>query len=233
MQTSFPRLKTVEPLSEKRLLVTFVNGTVKVYDCGPLLKKPAFSASTMITSWRTERMIATVLGPEHLDDLQRLHADAGVMRWLSADGAPLSGERTRAALDDSVRHWSRHGFGMWAFHDRASGRFIGRGGLKQYVLSDLDGRREVGLAYAVVSEHWNAGFATEMASGTLSVAFGRLGLERVGSWTLPANEASQRVMEKLGFRYQGDFEFAGLVHRYYFVDSAGFVPVGAQGRKSS
>ena len=29
------------------------------------------------------------------------------------------------------------------------------------------------------------------------------------------NLASQRVMEKLGFRYERDFEFAGLVHRFY------------------
>ena len=37
----------------------------------------------------------------------------------------------------------------------------------------------------------------------------------IGSWTLPTNLASQRVMEKLGFRYERDFEFAGLRHRFY------------------
>ena len=37
----------------------------------------------------------------------------------------------------------------------------------------------------------------------------------IGSWTLPINLASQRVMEKLGFRYERDFEFAGLLHRFY------------------
>ncbi len=37
----------------------------------------------------------------------------------------------------------------------------------------------------------------------------------IGSWTLPVNLASQRVMEKLGFRYERDCEFAGLLHRFY------------------
>ena len=32
---------------------------------------------------------------------------------------------------------------------------------------------------------------------------------------MPVNLASQRVMEKLGFRYEWDFEFAGLLHRFY------------------
>ena len=42
MQTSFPRLKAVEPLSGKRLRATFINGTTKIYDCTPLLKEEAF-----------------------------------------------------------------------------------------------------------------------------------------------------------------------------------------------
>jgi RimJ/RimL family protein N-acetyltransferase len=64
-------------------------------------------------------------------------------------------------------------------------------------------------------EYWNRGFATEMAEASLDVGFGQLGFPEIGSWTLPGNMASQRVMEKLGFRYERDFEFAGLVHRFY------------------
>ncbi len=37
----------------------------------------------------------------------------------------------------------------------------------------------------------------------------------IGSWTLPVNLASQRVIERLEFRYERDFEFAGLLHRFY------------------
>ncbi len=42
MQTTFPRLKAVEPLAEKRLRVTFVNETIKIYDCKPLIEKEPF-----------------------------------------------------------------------------------------------------------------------------------------------------------------------------------------------
>ena len=34
--------EAVEPLSGKRLRVTFINGTIKIYDCKPLLKEEAF-----------------------------------------------------------------------------------------------------------------------------------------------------------------------------------------------
>ncbi len=42
--TVFPKIEAVTPLSGKRLLVRFVGGTVKAYDCGPLLGQEPFSA---------------------------------------------------------------------------------------------------------------------------------------------------------------------------------------------
>ncbi len=42
MQTSYPRLKAVEPLTGKRLRVTFVNGKIKIYDCKHLLGQEPF-----------------------------------------------------------------------------------------------------------------------------------------------------------------------------------------------
>jgi [ribosomal protein S5]-alanine N-acetyltransferase len=57
----------------------------------------------------------------------------------------------------------------------------------------------IGLAYAVLSEFWNQGFATEMGQLSLKIGFERLGLPNISSWTLPINEASRTVMDKLGF----------------------------------
>lgn len=42
MQTTFPRLKTVEPLAGKKLRVTFIDETVKIYDCTHLLEEEPF-----------------------------------------------------------------------------------------------------------------------------------------------------------------------------------------------
>lgn len=136
------------------------------------------------------------------------------MKTLSADGKPLSEEKTREHIRQAVDHWQKHGFGFWVFHRQSDGQFIGRGGLKIY---QIDGKDVVGLAYAVMSDHWNQGFATEMCQASLDVGFHRLGFAEIASWTLPTNLVSQRVMEKLGFRYERDFEFAGLRHRLYWM----------------
>jgi len=159
----------------------------------------------------TARLLGEPISPEHFPEIQRLHTDPLVMRTLSADGNVMSEEATRKHLRRCAEHWER-GFGLWVFRSRANGQFVGRGGLMTY---QIDGKEIVGLAYAVLSDSWNQGFATEMAEASVKIGFTHLGLTEIASWTLPINLASQRVMEKVGFRYERDFEFAGLRHRLY------------------
>jgi RimJ/RimL family protein N-acetyltransferase len=168
-----------------------------------------------IATLTTARLVTEAITPADFPDIHRLHTDPQVMKTLSADGKPLSVEATRGSTRQAIDHWRQHGFGFWVFHRKSDGQFIGRGGLKTY---QIDGKDVIGLAYAVMSDYWNRGFATEMGQARLEVGFGRLGFPEICSWTLPTNLTSQRVMEKLGFRYERDFEFAGLPHRFYRLE---------------
>ena len=167
-----------------------------------------------IATISTSRLIAEAISPLDFDELHRLHSDPKVMKTLSADGKPLSEETTREHIRQAVAHWNQHGFGFWVFHRKTDGQFIGRGGLKIY---QIDNRDVIGLAYAVFSDYWNQGIATEIGTASLQIGFQQLGMNEIASWTLPNNLASQRVMEKLGFRYESEFDFAGLTHRPYRV----------------
>ena len=108
----------------------------------------------------TSRLVADPISLEHFPEIHCLHTDSKVMRTLSADGKPLSEEATREHLRHAVEHWRQYGLGFWVFRAQSDGQFIGRGGLKKYQIGQGE---VVGLAYAVVSEYWNQGFATEMA----------------------------------------------------------------------
>ena len=170
-----------------------------------------------VDSFSTVRLEAERLTTGHLDEVLVLHRDPVVMKTLSPDGLPLPDDVTRRGLAGAAEHWERHGFGLWVFHEKGNGAFVGRGGLKFY---PIEGRAVVGLAYAVASSRFGRGYATEMARASLGVGFDRLGFTEIDSWTLPVNLASQRVMEKLGYRYSHDFEFAGLPHRYYRLNAS-------------
>jgi RimJ/RimL family protein N-acetyltransferase len=69
-----------------------------------------------------------------------------------------------------------------------------------------DVRQEHGmLVYWLLPEGRGQGFATEGAALLLDHAFGKVGLHRVYAWTIDDNEASQRVLRRLGFTHEGTY----------------------------
>jgi ribosomal-protein-alanine N-acetyltransferase len=95
------------------------------------------------------------------------------------------------------------------FFETATGLFVGRGGLRRTTVA---GSSCVEVLYAVRSDMWGRGYATEMA--TVAVAHARrLGLADVVGFTAITNGASRRVLEKAGMRFDEDsFEHVGLPH---------------------
>lgn len=60
------------------------------------------------------------------------------------------------------------------------------------------------LGYWIGEEHWGKGLATRAAREMTSYAFDVLGLHRVFATPFVRNDASIRIMEKLGFRREGE-----------------------------
>lgn len=69
-------------------------------------------------------------------------------------------------------------------------------------LSDVT-REHATLAYWLVPEARGEGYATEAAGLVVEYAFDTLGLHHLVAWTIAGNEASQAVLERLGFVEEG------------------------------
>ena len=132
-----------------------------------------------ILTFRTDRLIAERLRVEGLDELCRMHHDSRVMATL---GGVRSDDQTRQFLHDNLRHWDRHGYGLWMFRAKTDGQFVGRGGLRNV---HVGGNDAVELAYALMAAFWGSGLATEMAEAILAVAFTQLDLTDIVAFTLP------------------------------------------------
>jgi RimJ/RimL family protein N-acetyltransferase len=125
-------------------------------------------------------------------------------------GGPLSDSDVDRTLERSLHHWDRHGFGNWTFFLKSDEtQFVGRTGLRH---AEVDEQEEIELAYAIVADQWNQGFATEMSLEVLSIGFRTLNLRDVVCFTLPTNMASQRVMAKVGFVSEKNIIHADLPH---------------------
>ncbi len=160
-------------------------------------------------TFHTQRLCAERLKFQHLHELCLMHQNRKVMATL---GGVRSDEQTRLFIFNNLHHWQSYGFGLWIFRDKVSHQFVGRAGLRN---TDIDGINEVELAYALMAKFWGQGLATEMGEQILKIGFELLNLREVVCFTLTTNQASQRVMEKLGFKYEREILRANLPHLFY------------------
>ena len=158
--------------------------------------------------FKTSRMNAEPLKSEDLQHLTRLFGDPEVAKTL---GGVLSPEQAAQTFNRFLQHWLDHGFGVWVFKDDG-GDFVGYAGLMKTM---VEGGEEVMLLYALMPRYWGQGRATEMSQAILAEEFELIGRSNVVAFTLPTNQASRRVMEKLGFQYERDIVHDALPHVLY------------------
>jgi len=68
LQTT-PKIDSVQPVGETRLLIRFRNGEQRTYDCGPLLSRPEFHLLTSPAFFRAVQVDAGGHGISWNDDI--------------------------------------------------------------------------------------------------------------------------------------------------------------------
>jgi 3-dehydroquinate dehydratase/shikimate dehydrogenase len=141
---------------------------------------------------RTERLLLRRWRDADREPFAVMNADPAVVEHLQG---PLSRERSDDFVDRIEAHWEEHGWGLWAVEVVDEASFIGYVGLwpAGYV---APGMVEVG--WRLAAEHWGHGYATEAAREALRFGFEQAGLDEIVSFTVPQNERSWRVMERIG-----------------------------------
>lgn len=171
---------------------------------------------------------------------RRLVCDPVVMAFYHAYAAPMTeGERRARARRDFFTHfeegWSRFGYVCWAITARAPATDVGVASLPPgellgwagIVTPALDaGRLGPELAYMVARSAHGQGVATEAAEAVLVDAYARYALTAVHAVVDTPNLASIRVLQKLGFRNDGQVSVYGSDAMTLFTHRRG-VPRGA------
>ncbi|MEZ5407770.1 MAG: GNAT family N-acetyltransferase [Acidimicrobiales bacterium] len=146
----------------------------------------------------TARLSLRPVGPDDLDGLCRLNADPEVMRFI-LDGSTLDREQTAARLVAMREHWQEHGYGIFGLWWRSTDEFVGWAGVATPTfLPEVMPAVEIG--WRLLQQWWGRGVATEAARDVLGFAFDDIGLDRLVSIRHVDNDASGRVMAKLGFQ---------------------------------
>ncbi|MGH8950517.1 MAG: GNAT family N-acetyltransferase [Acidimicrobiia bacterium] len=151
----------------------------------------------------TERLILRRWRERDRDEFAALNADPEVMEHFPN---VLTTEESDQMLRRIDRQFEEFGFGLWAVDIKWAKKFIGFCGLAVPTFqTPFTPAVEIGWRFA--KDQWGSGYATEAAKAVLDFGFEQADLEQILSWTIPANERSQRVMQRLGMKRAPDLDF--------------------------
>lgn len=163
-----------------------------------------------MTILETSRLRLVPITDEHLDGLHAMNSDPEVMRYLS--GRPETREETQAMISRVKARWTDWGFSWFSLFDKASGEIVGAAGV-QYLGLDKANPHEIG--WRLRKDKWKLGLASEAAQRLAAFAFDDLKAPLLCSVCHTGNQASARVMERLGMRYTGEETWYAMnVSRY-------------------
>lgn len=150
------------------------------------------------------RDAAALLGILADPEVTRYHSMPTLTTLVEAH-AVLEQLQQRFAARDAIR---------WAIELVEHGEMIGTVGLHRF---DFEHRRAE-LGYEIARRLWGQGLTPEAVAVVIRYGFSVMGLHRIEAGVLPGNDASVRVLEKLGFLEEGtrrDYLYAkGRFHSF-------------------
>ncbi len=139
----------------------------------------------------TARLKLRLLRESDLDAHTSMMSDPEVVTYIN-EGKPMSRAQSWRTMTIILGHWQLRGYGMWAMEEKATGAFVGRGGLWF-----PEGWPMLEVGWTLARAYWGRGYATELGRAALRVAFEQ-GASEVCSLIDAANVRSIRVAERLG-----------------------------------
>ena len=132
-----------------------------------------------------------------IDNYCAMEMDPDCRRYVG--GRPRTREEAEHRFQGSLKPVTNR-LSMWATVFKPKGDYIGRCGIYPHFKPDGDiFRDEASLGLYIAKAYWGRGFATEAGRAFINLGFDELKLSRIVTMVQVGNDASVRVLEKLGF----------------------------------
>lgn len=156
------------------------------------------------------RLIYKKIVPENVGDMYEYSRLEDVTRYLlwTPHASPAQTQHYVKLLQKKYANGSFWDFGL-TFQD--DGKFIGTCGITSF--DEMTNSIEIG--YVLAPQYWGMGLATEAAGTVMRFCFESFGVDRICAKFMEGNDASMRVMTKLGMTLEGIYKNSMYVKGEY------------------
>lgn len=146
----------------------------------------------------TERLVLRQFSIDDAEFVLALLNEPSFLRYIGDKQVRNIDEARRYILNGPIASYEQNGFGLYLVELKEVHTPIGMCGLiKRAELADVD------IGFAFLPDFWNQGFASEAAAAVLGYAQETLKLKRIVAITSLDNEASIKLLERMGFTFEG------------------------------
>ena len=145
----------------------------------------------------TERLLVRGFDTNDAEFILELLNQPSFIQFIGDKGVRSVDDARNYITTGPIESYQRHGFGLYLVELKDRKVTIGMCGvLKRESLPDPD------LGFAFLPEYWGKGYAFEAASAALDQARDFFKLARILAITNPDNDASIKLLAKLGFQFE-------------------------------
>ena len=145
----------------------------------------------------TEQLILQPVKMEDAEFILELYNSPNFIKFI--------GDRNLRTVEDAetyikekfLPHVEKHGFGSYVIVTKSDTKKIGNVGI--YVRDGLDAP-DIGFSF--LPEFEGKGYGFEASKKLMEIAFSEFGLKKISAITTKENIASQKLIEKLGLKFQ-------------------------------
>jgi len=146
---------------------------------------------------KTDRLLVREFDTNDAEFILELLNQPSFHRFIGDKGVRSVDDAKNYIATGPIASYQRHGFGLYLVELKDRNVPIGMSGvLKRESLPDPD------LGFAFLPEYWGNGYAFEAASAALDQARDVFRLTRILAITNPDNDASIKLLAKLGFQFE-------------------------------
>lgn len=157
----------------------------------------------VLTVLETERLVLRRITADDAEFIIELLNQPSFLRYIGDKGVRNREDAVRYIQTGPQTSYERFGFGLYLVELKENGVPIGICGLlKRDTLPDVD------VGFAFLPDFWSQGYAFESAAAVITYGREALKLRRIVAITSLDNDASIRLLEKIGLRFEGLIKLA-------------------------